>query len=367
MRVTRLATLELRAPLEIGLRPNLRLGDSGEVVAQLVDHLADTFSTDDDPFVGLDHAAQAASRGVDGGVRIATKRARDFGIAVGGEFARQMGHQTSGDHGSRVPPASEEIFARHPQPLAHALDDSTQTNGLRSEGKRGLVPEKPFDRTGADLTANAFKFDHRTEPRDRAFNLSNRTGATPRNRVFRRRRQIESALARKPLHKRHARGAVGALKFDDHARQETTDKRLAEASNVAGVFVRHKRDARAGQIDGVDRVQKLSLRCRLVGEEVDVVDREEVDPPKSLAEVVEVAGANRGDVLVCELLRGHVANRTPRRALKPSTADSLEEMRLSDPTVAVQENDRRRISGARTELLTCRERHPIRIADHEVF
>jgi hypothetical protein len=88
-------------------------------------------------------------------------------------------------------------------------------------------------------------------------------------------------------------------------------------------------------------VQELRLRLRLAREEVDVVDREQVDPPLRLSERVDGAVPQRREELVRELLGGHVADHLPREPLATAPADPLEQVGLSHAALAVHEEQRR--------------------------
>ena len=65
-------------------------------------------------------------------------------------------------------------------------------------------------------------------------------------------------------------------------------------------------DLLAVLVDGVERVEELLLGPLLVGDELDVVDEEQVDPAVAVAELVDLALLDRGDELVDELLAGGV-------------------------------------------------------------
>ena len=129
------------------------------------------------------------------------------------------------------------------------------------------------------------------------------------------------------------------------------------------MFVGHKRDASTREIDRIDRVQELRLRCRLVGEEVDVVDREKIDATKTLAELLERTIADGGDVFVRELLGGDVADDLPGCELGAAAADPLKKVGFADATLTVEENDARGFRGTLRELFTCGKRQAVGVAD----
>jgi hypothetical protein len=124
-----------------------------------------------------------------------------------------------------------------------------------------------------------------------------------------------------------------------------------EAADVAGVLVGYQGDARARKVDGVDGVKELGLSRRLVGEKMNIVDGQEVDPAQAFAELVERAIADGGDVLVGELLGGDILDHLARTALSAASAEALDEVRLSHAALAVDEEDRRRLGRTIADLI----------------
>src|SRR5450759_2430763 len=90
-------------------------------------------------------------------------------------------------------------------------------------------------------------------------------------------------------------------------------------------------------MDRIERVEELFLGSLFVGNELDVIDEEQVDPPVSTPEVVDFALLDAGDEVVCELLAGRIDNSLARKAGDDRVADGVHEMRLAEAHPAVQE------------------------------
>ena len=90
-------------------------------------------------------------------------------------------------------------------------------------------------------------------------------------------------------------------------------------------------------MDGIERVEELFLCPLFVGDELDVVDQEQVDPPISTPEVVDLALLDAGDEFVGELLAGGIDDTLAREAGDDRVADGMHEMRLAEAYAAVQE------------------------------
>ena len=102
-------------------------------------------------------------------------------------------------------------------------------------------------------------------------------------------------------------------------------------------------DLLAVLVDGVERVEELLLRPLLVGDELDVVDEEQVDAPVARAELVDRALLDARDELVRELLARGVDDALAREARHDGVADRVHEVRLAEAHAAVQEE---RVVGA---------------------
>ena len=85
-------------------------------------------------------------------------------------------------------------------------------------------------------------------------------------------------------------------------------------------------DRAAVHRDGIDGVEELALRRVLVRQEMDVVDRKEIQPAKGSTKIVEIAAPDRLDVFVGELFAGQVPDLGSSVTLLSSCTDSAEEM-----------------------------------------
>ena len=101
--------------------------------------------------------------------------------------------------------------------------------------------------------------------------------------------------------------------------------------------VGRQHDLLALVVDGVEGVEELLLGPLLVGDELDVVDEQQVDPPVARPEVVDPALLDAGDELVGELLAGDVDDALAREARDDRVADGVHQVRLAQADAAVQE------------------------------
>ena len=88
--------------------------------------------------------------------------------------------------------------------------------------------------------------------------------------------------------------------------------------------------------DLVHRVEELLLRGILAGDELDVVDHQQIGRAQPLLEAVGVLGAHRGDELEHELLGGHIDHRATA-APAEVLPDRVHQVRLAEPGLAVEE------------------------------
>jgi hypothetical protein len=116
----------------------------------------------------------------------------------------------------------------------------------------------------------------------------------------------------------------------------------------------------------IEGVKELFLGAFLLGDELNVVDEQDVDGAKTVAETGHAIVAQRGDHLVGELLGGNVAD--ARRGLSPLhiMTDGVHEMGLAHAHTTIEEE---RIVGARGALGNSQGRGArklVAVADHEV-
>ena len=87
----------------------------------------------------------------------------------------------------------------------------------------------------------------------------------------------------------------------------------------------------------VERVEELFLRLRLVGEELDVVHKEDVDIAVAALEVCGFVVANRVDELVGELFGADVAHLGPGEEGPRVVTDGVQEVGFSQSAIAIDE------------------------------
>ena len=105
-------------------------------------------------------------------------------------------------------------------------------------------------------------------------------------------------------------------------------------------------DLLAVLVDRVERVEELFLGPLLVGDELDVVDEEQVDPPVAGPELVDLALLDRGDELVGELLARRVDDPLARELGDHLVADGVHQVGLAEADAAVQEERVVGVAGA---------------------
>ena len=123
----------------------------------------------------------------------------------------------------------------------------------------------------------------------------------------------------------------------DEAPFEAAAQPLLEGQDRLRRPVRGQDDLLAVLVDRVERVEELFLRPLLVGDELDVVDEQEVDPPVAGAELVDLALLDRGDELVGELLGRGVDDALARELGDDLVADGVHQVGLAEAHAAVQE------------------------------
>ena len=103
------------------------------------------------------------------------------------------------------------------------------------------------------------------------------------------------------------------------------------------MVIRRHHDLPAHGFNGIERVQEFFLRCLLAAEEMHVVDDEQIEIAHFSAEGVELVLAQRLDELIGEFLAGEIGPSLGRVKLNELLAQPLEQMRLAQPAIAVDE------------------------------
>ena len=165
---------------------------------------------------------------------------------------------------------------------------------------------------------------------------------------------------------RDPRLQVGGGEVGDQAPLEAAAQALLERRDLLRRPVRREDDLLAVLVDRVERVEELLLRPLLVGDELDVVDEEEVDPPVARPEVVDPALLDAGDELVGELLAGGVDDLLAREAGDDRVPDRVHQVRLAEAHAAVQEERVVGVAGALGDREGGGVGEPVGRADDEV-
>ena len=136
---------------------------------------------------------------------------------------------------------------------------------------------------------------------------------------------------------RHLGLQVGRLDVGDQPPLEATAQPLLEGGDVPRRGVGREDDLLLAGVESVEGVEELLLRPLLVGEELDVVDEQDVDGPVALAEGRHAVEADGVDQLVDELLGCQVHDLERRPLLQDLVADGVQQVGLAETDPAVEE------------------------------
>ena len=172
-----------------------------------------------------------------------------------------------------------------------------------------------------------------------------------------------SALARRIAMRVSRSGAVRS------AMRPHSNRLRSRSSSVRIAFggrSERQHDLLAVLVDRVERVEELFLRPLLVGDELDVVDEEQVDPAVAGPELVDLALLDRGDELVGELLARRVDDALARELGDDLVADGVHQVGLAEADAAVQEERVVGVAGALRDRQARRVGEAVGRADDEV-
>ncbi len=158
---------------------------------------------------------------------------------------------------------------------------------------------------------------------------------------------------------------IGRLDVGDQPPFEAAAQAFLERRDVARRGVRRENDLLLARVERVEGVEELLLGPLLVGQELDVVDQQDVDAPVSLAEVGHPIEAQRADEIVDELLCGQIEDSELRAGALDLTPDGVQQMGLSQADPAVQEERVVALRGRLRHRTAGRVGELIRVADDE--
>ena len=122
---------------------------------------------------------------------------------------------------------------------------------------------------------------------------------------------VEALALGLELQDRDPRLEVGRLDVDAQPPPEPADQPFLQPRQLVRRPVGRDHDLPRAAVQVVERVEELGLRLLALGEELDVVDQQDVDLAVALAEPVALPLAHRLDELGHELLRRHVLHADP--------------------------------------------------------
>ena len=142
---------------------------------------------------------------------------------------------------------------------------------------------------------------------------------------------------RLPLQNRDFRLEVGGLNVGDESPLESGAQPLLELLDLVRRTVAAEDDLLLRVVERVERMKELRLRSFLPGEELDVIDEQDVDAAVALAEVEDAVVPYRVDHLVHEPLGRDVGQLERLEVIEHVVPDRMHEVRLAQTHAAVNE------------------------------
>ena len=155
---------------------------------------------------------------------------------------------------------------------------------------------------------------------------------------------------RLPLEDRDFRLEIRRLDVGNQSPLEARAQALFELRNLMRRAVAADDDLFLRVVERVEGVEELRLRAFLAGQELDVVDEQDVDAAIALAEVEDPIVADGIDHLVHEPLGRDVGELQRLEVIEHVMPDRVHQVRLPESHAAV---DEQRVVGARRRLGDC--------------
>jgi hypothetical protein len=119
---------------------------------------------------------------------------------------------------------------------------------------------------------------------------------------------------------------VGRLQVGYETPLEPGDKAVFEILNLAGWTVAGQHDLFMGLVESVEGMEEFFLDTLFAGEELDVVDQEDIGLTVPFAEFNELIVLYAIDVVVCKLFRRNISNARALFVGGDMVADGVEQM-----------------------------------------
>src|SRR5581483_4953702 len=175
------------------------------------------------------------------------------------------------------------------------------------------------------------------DPRERALELADVRDDALREEIDDRRRHRDTLRLGLRAQDRDACLQVGRADIGDESPLEARAQTILETLDRLGRPIAREHDLLPFLVDRVEGVEELFLRPLFAGEELDVVDEEDVDAAVPLAELLALLSADGVDELVRELLARRVGDALLRMTPRHGVTDRVHEMRLAEPRAPVDE------------------------------
>ena len=134
-----------------------------------------------------------------------------------------------------------------------------------------------------------------------------------------------------------AGGVVGRHDVGDQAGLEALAESLLDRDERARKPVAGEHELAPGLVQRVEGVEELLFGAGLAGQELDVVDQEDVGVAVGVLEGAQGLGAERADEVVGEGLGRRVADRGAAAEVQDVVADRVQQVRLAEPGRRVEE------------------------------
>src|SRR5712691_1152850 len=269
----------------------------------------------------------------DGSVVLAAELAPDLRQRGGGELLHDIHRYLAWkSDGPRVA-ANLQVLLAQIEVLAHAFLDQVDGDALflRSDD----VPEHLLRRR--QRTGSAGQRSIRHQARQRAFQFAYVGFDCPRN-IFRNVvRQAEAFVLRFFLQNGDLSLEIRRLDVRDQSPLKPRAKPLLDGIDVLRQAVRGDNDLLLLLVERVEGVKKFFLRPLFSGDELDIVDQQNVDRVETVAEADHAVEAQRIDHFDRELFRADVTE--PHRRIAPldGVTDGVHQMSLAHAHSAIQE------------------------------